>query len=101
MEDLTTEASSASKLGATTLGFHQIKLKGYYLGNLAQALDGRNKRALDHLNISLKVLKNYFKIESPTYPELEQRRVVLPRDKAEIEKKTLLVDIDETLLHCE
>ena len=55
---------------------------------------------MDHLTVSLKVLKNYYKIESPTFGELEQKKVNLGRDKADIGKKTLLIDIDETILHC-
>jgi hypothetical protein len=55
---------------------------------------------MDHLNISLKVLKNYYKIESPTFADLEQKKVVLPRHKHDDNKKTLLIDIDETILHC-
>lgn len=76
------------------------KIKTYYLNNFGAALEGKNRRALDHLNVSLKVLKNYYKIESPTFAELEQRKVNLPKDKADIGKKTLLIDIDETILHC-
>lgn len=101
MEDETTVGGSASKIGVLPIGLELSKIKCYYLSNLADALEGRNKRALDHLNISLKVLKNYYKIESPTFAELEQKKVILPRDKADIGKKTLLIDIDETLLHCE
>ena len=61
---------------------------------MGAALEGKDKRALDHLNISLKVLRNYYKIESPTFADLEQRKVNLIRDKSDIGKKTLLVDID-------
>ena len=55
---------------------------------------------MDNLKISLKVLKNYYKIESPTFADLEQKKVVLPRHKHDDNKKTLLIDIDETILHC-
>ena len=47
------------------------------------------------------MLRNYYKIESPSFADLEQKKVNLVRDKADIGKKTLLVDIDETILHCE
>lgn len=47
------------------------------------------------------MLKNYFKIESPTFAELEQKKINLPIDKDNIGKKTLIIDIDETILHCE
>jgi len=57
-------------------------------------MEGNNKKAWDHMNISLKVLKNYYKIDSPTFSDLEQRKVVLPRHKNDDNKKTLLIDID-------
>jgi len=64
------------------------------LNHLASAMEGNNKKAWDHMNISLKVLKNYYKIDSPTFSDLEQRKVVLPRHKNDDNKKTLLIDID-------
>lgn len=46
------------------------KLKTYYLTHLAAAIEGKNQRALDHLIVSLKVLRNYYKIESPSFTEI-------------------------------
>ena len=62
-EDITT-IGSYSKLGFShsSMDFSQVRIKNYYLSHLIPALEGRDKRALDHLNISLKVLRNYYKI---------------------------------------
>lgn len=96
-EDSTTIGSSLSKIGISSnqydfAQFHRIK--SYYLLHMAGAIEGKNKKAWDHLNISLKVLRNYYKIESPTFADLEQRKINLPRDKTDEGKKTLLIDID-------
>lgn len=77
------------------------RLKTYYLAHLAAAIEGKNQRALDHLIVSLKVLRNYYKIESPSFAEIEERKVNLPRARTDMGKKTLILDIDETIIHCE
>ena len=46
------------------------KIKHYYLAQLAAALNGSIQRALDHLVVSHKILKNYHKKESPTYADI-------------------------------
>ncbi len=68
---------------------------------MVKGLEGLNSRALEHLHISLKVLRNYFKIESPSFCDIEERKVNLIRDKTDKCKKTLIIDIDETIVHCE
>lgn len=47
------------------------------------------------------MLRNYYKIESPSFAEIEEKKVNLPRAKCDIGKKTLILDIDETIIHCE
>lgn len=70
-EDATTIGSSLSKICLQAPETAQFrKIKDYYLSHLASALQGNDKRAWDHLNISLKVLRNYYKIESPTFADL-------------------------------
>lgn len=100
-EESTTVASSLSKLTALSFACDLPRLRTYYLAHLAPALEGSNQRALEHLMVSLKVLRNYYKIESPSFAEIEERKVNLPRSKADAGKKTLIVDIDETIIHCE
>lgn len=51
--------------------------------------------------MSLKVLKNYYKIQSTSFSDLEEKRVNLIKNKVDINKKTLILDIDETIIHCE
>jgi hypothetical protein len=70
------------------------KIKTYYLNRLIEALEGKNQRALEHMIVSHKVLRNYYRIESPTFAEIEERKVNLPRSKSDQNKKTLILDID-------
>jgi hypothetical protein len=44
--------------------------------------------------MSLKVLRNYQRMGSPTYASIEAKRVNLARNPADKGKKTLIVDID-------
>ena len=97
--EATTVGSSMTKLPQSLET--QPKIKHYYLSQLAAALQGNNKRALEHLSVSHKILKNYHKIESPTFGDIEEKKVNLSRSKGDIGKKTLLIDIDETILHCD
>jgi CTD small phosphatase-like protein 2 len=100
----TTIASSQSKIHffKAEADFTSLqKLKTYYLSHLAQALEGKDHRALDHLIVSHKVLRNYYKIESTSFSDIEEKKVNLPRAKADLNKKTLILDIDETIIHCE
>lgn len=69
-------------------------LKTYYLANVQPALEGKHNKALSHLNISLKILKNQAKLRIPTFLEIERYKVSLKRDKRDADKKTLLIDID-------
>lgn len=64
------------------------------MSNLGEVLEGRDPRALDHLHFSLKVLQNYYKLTSPTFADIEEKKVYLPRSKGDIGKKTLILDID-------
>lgn len=77
------------------------QLKTYYLCHVVAALQGNDPRALEHLSLSLKVLSNYYKIPSPSYAQLEGRKVCLPKAREDMYKKTLVLDIDETIIHCE
>jgi hypothetical protein len=46
------------------------KLKNYYLCHLEEAFQGNDVRALEHLKLSIKVLKYYFNINSPSFIEI-------------------------------
>lgn len=64
-EDSTTIASSLGKLGCVEFqpDFGTFpKIKSYYLTHMFAAIEGKNKRAFDHLHLSHKIFKNYGRI---------------------------------------
>ena len=47
------------------------------------------------------MLRNYYRIDSPSFADIEEKKVNLSRAKSDFNKKTLILDIDETIIHCE
>lgn len=76
-------------------------IKNYYINNVNAAIQGKDPRIFEHLLFSMKVLRSPVRFSSPTFADIEDKKVFIPRIKENIGKKTLILDIDETLIHCE
>lgn len=62
---------------------------------------GINERALEHLTISLEILKSCQHMNLPDEKTIKRLRVQLPLTAENASKKVLVLDMDETLIHCE
>ncbi len=77
------------------------RVKGYYRSELAKGFQGNNEQALEHLNISWKIFRTVHKISQPSAQHIAALRVQLPRHPQDMFKKTLVLDLDETIIHCD
>ena len=77
------------------------KIKNYYLSEIAKGVVGINERALQHLKISLEVLKSCKECQLPNQLIIKRNKVNLPQNPRYEGKKVLIIDLDETLFHCE
>ena len=73
------------------------RVKTYYLTEAVKAIAGVNERALEHLTISLEILRS---CASLSLPPLAHRAALLPGLPPGGPACTLVVDLDETLFHC-
>jgi TFIIF-interacting CTD phosphatase-like protein len=70
----------------------------YYTGHLVKALIGANSTAVEHLSETIVAMKKAMIIRMPSQIEIQNKKIVLncsPKDK----RKTLLVELEQTLLH--
>jgi CTD small phosphatase-like protein 2 len=74
------------------------KIKGYYLSEVVKGIAGINERAFEHLTISLEILRSCMSLALPNIAP--QNTVDVPIFKENVGKKTLVIDLDETLFHC-
>jgi hypothetical protein len=77
------------------------KIKQYYLCEVAKGVVGINERALEHLQISLEVLRSCRENDLPDHTIIPRAKLNLSLDAKHVGKKVLIVDLDETLFHCE
>ena len=75
----------------------------YYVSSVLSLCSKENSdaRIEEHITASFEVLKNLHQIEAPEFGMIEEHRSNLPISAGNKGKKTLLIDIDETILHCE
>lgn len=73
-------------------------VKTYYIAEVAKGIAGVNERAMEHLSISLEILKSCTTLTLPNC--IIGRNLNLPRVRGSEGKKTLVLDLDETLFHC-
>lgn len=65
------------------------RVKTYYLGEAVKGIAGINERALEHLTISLEILKNCSSLALPATHPLLKYPLLPPASK-----KTLVLDLD-------
>ncbi len=70
------------------------KIKQYYLSEAAKGVVGINERALEHLQISLEVLKSCKENDLPDHTIIPRVKLNLPQEAKYIGKKVLIVDLD-------
>lgn len=69
----------------------------YYVSELVRAINQENSLAREHVKSAIKVLKSFEQVSLPPYAG---RMLNLPKSQEYNNKKTVVFDLDETLIHC-
>jgi hypothetical protein len=73
---------------------HSPNHKVYYLASAVKAAAGIEERALEHLTISLEVLRSCSELALPEEPQIRRFQLHLPQLPRNLSKKTLVLDLD-------
>jgi TFIIF-interacting CTD phosphatase-like protein len=65
-----------------------------------RAVNEKNSLVVDHINGSIRIIKECENYEIPSLSEMTDRKVLLKKNEYFKKKKTLVLDLDETLIHC-
>lgn len=76
-------------------------IKTYYIKEVARGIIGINERALEHITISHEILRSSEQMDLPDSSIVPRKQVFLKVHPENIGKKVLVLDLDETLFHCE
>ena len=79
---------------------YSIRGNKYYLSEVIRAINEKNSLAMEHINQSMQMLLQYklFKINQEGH--YDEEKIILPPRLEETKRKTLILDLDETLIHC-
>lgn len=72
----------------------------YYVSEAIRAINEKNSLAVEHVSASIRIIKSCENYEIPDFSEIEPRRVNLRKKEYYRNKKSLVLDLDETLIHC-
>lgn len=75
------------------------KASKYYVSEVVRAIHEKNSLAVEHINASLLYMAQTQEIISNIY-ELQADPIELPQRQECLNRKTLVLDLDETLIHC-
>jgi hypothetical protein len=81
--------------------YHSKKYNSYYISEAIRAINEKNSLAIEHINASIKMIQSCMEFPNESFSPkskvgFEMKR--LPRDLNK--KKVLVLDLDETLIHC-
>ena len=76
------------------------KIKTYYVSQVVKGTAGLNDRAIEHLNISLEIIKSCYGLNLPNQVAKNSLTADFSKLDRNSKKKILVLDLDQTLFHC-
>lgn len=72
----------------------------YYISEAIRAVNEKNSLVVEHISGSIRIIKECENYEIPSLAEMASKKLQLKRSELFRKKKTLVLDLDETLVHC-
>jgi hypothetical protein len=79
--------------------YSSFKQNQYYLAEVVRAVHEKNSLAVEHISTSLQILRQAEPVRAAILQQ-KQQPIRLPRKPELADRKTLVLDLDETLIHC-
>ena len=79
---------------------YSLSYSQYYVSEVLRTYQDPSSTAREHLTTSLQILKSMENSKMPTRAKITDKMLDLPRRKGYEHKKTIVFDMDETLIHC-